>query len=65
MSLDKEKNSLKVEFLSPRFKKQLLQDYPDLKSVVLTYKFYMIKDGQFFENFVNCGFRAIEEFEHV
>lgn len=65
VTMDKANNQLKVQFLPPKFKEQLLQDYPELINIRLTYRFYMIKDPSFFQRLMACGFGAINEFQNL
>lgn len=57
---DNSTTSLVVKATLPKFKTQLINDYPNLKYARLIFNVYLIPDRNFNDKFKECGYAAID-----
>ena len=56
---------LKVATFVPKFREQLMIDYPNLKKIVVKFFIYLYDDPDFMKRLELCGLAALEEVPHV
>ena len=59
-----ERSKLLIRAGAPRFKPQLLEDYPDLKRVSIKFYFYLVADAQSAAALQKCGLAAASMLDH-
>ena len=52
-------NKIEIKTKLPKFKEQLLRDYPNIKKIKILFHFYLFDDDKFMERFRKCGNGAI------
>ena len=57
-------SDLEVAIFLPRFREQLLMDFPDLKKIVIKFFVNLLDDSNFDKRIMLCGMSAVEEVPH-
>ena len=61
---DKKQENLQVEIFTPRFREQLLIDFPNTQKIVIKFFVTLFSDPTFMDRLDACGLSAVDEIPH-